>query len=223
MNLTALLTRLFKTCFNFEQSPIKTCGMFSSVIIMDLVLSKAGYKTDPVINPKYAYDVIKTAKPDVLLLDINMPEVNGFHICKQVKADPELQHIPIIFVSALKQTEYIAGGLSLGAVDYITKPIKAEELVARVNVQYRLAYVLKKLRRTTDNLSQELLGNMDMQEDLLYSLVRLKEGEKDNPKNYERIREFCISAIKDMAENSMYNNEIDEELIKNSLNEAFKK
>ena len=172
--------------------------------IMDLVLTKAGYKTDPVINPKFAYDVIKEAKPDVLLLDINMPEVNGFQICKQLKKDPELQHIPIIFVSALKQTEYIAGGLSLGAVDYVTKPIKAEELVARVDVQYRLAYVLKKLRRTNDSLSQELLGNMDMQEDLLYSLIKLKEGEKDNTKHYERIKEFCISMIRDLAENSMY-------------------
>ena len=191
--------------------------------IMELVLTKAGYKTDPVINPKFAYDVIKEAKPDVILLDINMPEVNGFQICKQVKKDPELQNIPIIFVSALKQTEYIAGGLSLGAVDYVTKPIKAEELVARVEVQYRLAYVLKKLKRTNESLSQELLGNMDMQEDLIYSLVKLKEGEKDNIKHYERIKEFCVSIIKDLAENSMYKDEIDDELITNALNETFRK
>ncbi|MCQ2789800.1 MAG: response regulator [bacterium] len=191
--------------------------------IMDLVLTKAGYKTDSVINPKFAYDVIKEAKPDVLLLDINMPEVNGFQICKQLKKDPELQNIPIIFVSALKQTEYIAGGLSLGAVDYITKPIKADELVARVDVQYRLAYVLKKLKRTNESLSQNFIDNMDMQEDLLFSLIKLKEGEKDNPKHYERIKNFCKSIINDMVENSMYKDEIDEELIMNSLYETFKK
>ena len=146
--------------------------------IMDLVLTKAGYKTDTVINPKFAYDVIKEAKPDVLLLDINMPEVNGFQICKMLKKDAELQNIPIIFVSALNQTEYIAGGLALGAVDYITKPIKPEELIARVDVQYKRAYELRKLRRNNDSLSQELSSitteNSDMQEDILYSLIKIK-------------------------------------------------
>ncbi|MCQ2753585.1 MAG: response regulator [bacterium] len=191
--------------------------------IMDLVLTKAGYKTDTVINPKFAFDVIKEAKPDVLLLDINMPEVNGFQICKALKKDPELQYIPIIFVSALDQTEYISMGLSLGAVDYITKPIKAEELVARVDVQYRLAYVHKKLRRTNDSLSNQVFENSDMQEDLLYSLVKLKQGEKGNPKHYERIKDFCEYAIKKTAQDSMYENEIDDELITNSLYETFKK
>ncbi len=62
-----------------------------------------------------------------------------------------------------------------------------------------------------------------MQEDLIYSLIKLKEGDKDNSKHYERIKEFCKSIIKDLAENSAYKDEIDDELITNSLYETFKK
>ena len=62
-----------------------------------------------------------------------------------------------------------------------------------------------------------------MEEDLIYSLVKLKEGDNDKTKHYEKIKEFCISIIKDMAENSTYKDEIDDELITNSLYETFKK
>lgn len=124
--------------------------------MMDLVLSKAGYKTDTIINPKFAIDVITEAKPDLLLLDINMPEVNGFHICKEMKKNKDLAKIPVIFVSTLTNAEYIAGGLAMGAVDYITKPIKADEVKARVAVQLKIAETQKKLSKTNELLKRQI-------------------------------------------------------------------
>ena len=120
----------------------------TNVKLMNLVLTKAGFKTDTIINPKFAFDIIKETKPVLILLDINMPEVNGFKLCKMLKKDNETKDIPIIFVSAFKDVKYIAGGLAIGGADYITKPIKPEEVIARVSVQMKLALAQKKLIKT---------------------------------------------------------------------------
>ena len=96
----------------------------TNVKLLNLVLTKAGFKTDTIINPKFAFDIIKETKPVLILLDINMPEINGLQLCKMLKKDKDVRDIPVIFVSTLSDVKYIAGGLAIGAVDYITKPIK---------------------------------------------------------------------------------------------------
>src|SRR5574344_863738 len=192
--------------------------------MMDLILSKAGFKTDTIINPKFAIDVITEAKPDLLLLDINMPEVNGFHICKEMKKNKDLAKIPVIFVSTLTNAEYIAGGLAMGAVDYITKPIKADEMKARVAVQLKIAETQKKMTKTNEILKKKIenatLENSDMQSDLIYSLMQIKKGEASN-KDYQRISDFCQYIIKKMLEDSAYSDEIDEDFIIETLCKAF--
>lgn len=192
--------------------------------MMDLILSKAGYKTDTVINPKFAIDVIKEAKPDLLLLDINMPEVNGFHICKEMKKNKDLAKIPIIFVSTLSNAEYIAGGLALGAVDYITKPIKADEVKARVAVQLKISETQKKLAKTNEILKKQIedseLESSDMQSDLIYSLMQIKK-DTSTEKDYQRINNFCQYIVKNVVEDSPYNEELDEDFINEAIKKAF--
>lgn len=194
--------------------------------MMDLVLSKAGYKTDTIINPKFAIDVITEAKPDLLLLDINMPEVNGFHICKEMKKNKDLAKIPVIFVSTLTNAEYIAGGLAMGAVDYITKPIKADEVKARVAVQLKIAETQKKLSKTNELLKRQIeetaLENSDMQSDLTYSLMQDKKGEATE-KDYERISDFCYYIVKKVVEESAYSEELEDDFVKESIKRAFSK
>ena len=194
----------------------------TNVKLMELVLQKAGFKTDAILNPKYAFDVIKDSQPCLILLDINMPEVNGFQLCKMLKKDNATKDIPIIFVSAMGDTKYIAGGLAMGAIDYITKPIKAEEVVARVSVQLQLAVANKKIRKTNEILQKQIteanLENMDMQQDFLYSLMQIKQ-EKETPKDYERIRDFYNFITKQLIEESQYSEELDE----NFTNDAIKK
>ena len=129
----------------------------TNVKLLDLVLKKAGFKTDTIINPKYAFDIIKETKPVLILLDVNMPEVNGFQLCKMLKKNNETKNIPVIFVSSLRDVKYIAGGLAIGGADYITKPIKPEEVVARVSVQMQLALAQKKLRKTNEILQKEIM------------------------------------------------------------------
>ena len=188
----------------------------TNVKLLDLVLTKAGFKTDTIVNPKFAFDIIKETKPALILLDINMPEINGLKLCKMVKKDAETRDIPIIFVSSLSDVKYIAGGLAIGAVDYIKKPIKPDEVIARVSVQMQIALAQKKLKKTNDILQKQitegLLENSDMQEDFLYSLMQIKKGVSSD-KDYKRIQSFINFVANNVVTNSQYSNELDEDFI----------
>ena len=83
-------------------------------------------------------DIVETVKPQLILLDIMMPEIDGIETCQQLKANPETEAIPIIFITAKASKEGKLEGLDAGAVDYITKPIDLDETIARVRTQLRL-------------------------------------------------------------------------------------
>lgn len=90
-----------------------------------------------------------TAETAVILLDVQMPGIDGFETCRQLKANPATTAIPVIFMTALADAESKMKGLSLGAVDYITKPFEQDEVIARVNIHWRL-------KQLTDNLESKL-------------------------------------------------------------------
>lgn len=193
--------------------------------LMDLVLSKAGFKTDTIINPKFAFDIIKDTKPTLILLDINMPEINGLQLCKMIKKDKEIKDIPVIFVSTLSDVKYIAGGLAIGAVDYITKPIKPEEVVARVSVQMQLALAQKKLKKTNEVLQKQItddrLNSSDMQEDFLYSLMQIKNG-NHSEKDYERIKSFIEFIIEKTVKSSQYSEDLTTDFVIDVVSKSLK-
>lgn len=197
----------------------------TNVKLLNLVLTKAGFKTDTIINPKFAFDIIKETKPTLILLDINMPEVNGFQLCKMLKKDNETKNIPVIFVSSLTDARYIAGGLALGGADYITKPIKPEEVVARVSVQMQLALAQKKLRKTNEILQKQItedrLNTSDMQEDFLYSLMLIKNGQ-NSEKDYERIKSFIEYVIEKTIKSSPYSEDLTVDFAKEAVLKSLK-
>jgi diguanylate cyclase (GGDEF)-like protein len=86
-------------------------------------------------------------KPDIILLDIEMPEMDGYEVCRQLKANPQTVNIPLIFISGADSTEEKIRGLDLGASDYVTKPFDPAELRARVRVALRTAYLMDLLAR----------------------------------------------------------------------------
>ena len=196
----------------------------TNVKLLDLVLTKAGFKTDTIVNPKFAFDIIKDTKPALILLDINMPEVNGLKLCKMIKKDAETRDIPVIFVSSLSDVKYIAGGLAIGAVDYIKKPIKPDEVIARVSVQMQIALAQKKLKKTNEilqkQITEENLENSDMQEDFLYSMMQVKKGTSSD-KDYERIGSFITFVANKIVENSQYSEELDEDFVSQTIKKAM--
>src|SRR6478672_1706282 len=95
-------------------------------------LSKVGYRVRSAISGSRGLKTAKSNHPDLIILDIKMPEMDGYEVCQAFKADPDLCDLPILFVSALDETFDKLKAFQVGGVDYITKPIQIEEVVARV-------------------------------------------------------------------------------------------
>ena len=97
------------------------------------ILKEKGYQISVATNGKQALEVMARVQPDLILLDVMMPEMDGFETCRQLKATEQWRQIPVIFLTAKTETADIVQGFELGAVDYVAKPFNAHELLARVN------------------------------------------------------------------------------------------
>ncbi len=124
--------------------------------ILSDILESEGYKVRPVLNGVLALQVAEKAKPDIILLDIMMPDCDGFEVCRRLKENKNLNDVPIIFISALNETNDIVKALNSGGVDYITKPLKAEEVKARVATHLKLYLQSKELHELTVTLEQRV-------------------------------------------------------------------
>lgn len=106
--------------------------------LLTYILKPYGYHLLTARNGVEALKIIAKHEPDLILLDVRLPDINGFEICHQLKSNKRTEHIPIIFVSALAQEVYRLQGLELGAADYITKPFDRDDLIRRVSRQLEL-------------------------------------------------------------------------------------
>jgi two-component system, cell cycle response regulator len=106
--------------------------------VVNHVLTRAGYNVVTANNGAEALQEAIKIIPDLIILDIMMPMMDGMQACRLIKSNPKTKDIPILFFSAITDTEQKVNGLMLGANDYINKPVKNEELVARVNIALRL-------------------------------------------------------------------------------------
>lgn len=116
-------------------------------------LEREGYHVLTARNGSEAVRQTKEARPDLVLMDVMMPEMDGLDACRLIKEDEATHSIPIIFLSARDETEMKVSGLSLGADDYISKPFEAEELIARVHVAIRLKRERDQLRTDAEEAS----------------------------------------------------------------------
>lgn len=96
--------------------------------VLKLFLENKGYEVITAFDGLDALDQVKREKPDLVLLDIMMPLVDGFEVCKKIKTDPETAEIPVIMLSAASHAEMVQKGIDLGAVDYLVKPFEPEQL-----------------------------------------------------------------------------------------------
>ncbi|MGD1809674.1 response regulator [Dapis sp. BLCC M126] len=120
-------------------------------LLSDL-LEEQGYEVQQAINGVIALQAIAVGSPDVVLLDIHMPQLDGYTVCQRLKANPNTQDIPVIFVSALDEAWDKVKAFSVGGSDYITKPFKTVEVLARVENQLKVRH----LQLEVQSLQQEL-------------------------------------------------------------------
>src|SRR4051812_11205637 len=116
------------------------------------ILNAAGFEVMPATSGAQAFERIKRQLPDLILLDFMMPDVNGIEVCRQLKSNPVTKKIPVIFLTASNEMEHLVQAFEVGAVDYVTKPFQADELLARVRTHLEL----KKAREALWHYSQRL-------------------------------------------------------------------
>jgi signal transduction histidine kinase len=116
------------------------------------MLRQQGYKLRPAPSGKLALRAARTLPPDLILLDIRMPEMDGYEVCERLKADPALKEIPVIFLSALSETTDKVKAFAAGGVDYITKPFQLDEVLARVETHLELRRQRRQLEESYESL-----------------------------------------------------------------------
>jgi DNA-binding response OmpR family regulator/DNA-binding CsgD family transcriptional regulator len=105
-----------------------------------------------------ALALLEDVSPDLILLDAVMPPPDGFETCRRVKAQPALAHIPVIFMTGLSDTQHVVAGLGAGGVDYVTKPIILDELIARIHVHLNNARIAQSARTALDAAGRKLIA-----------------------------------------------------------------
>jgi len=132
--------------------------------LLSLMLTENGYKTRKVINGERALQAVEVVTPDLILLDINMPDINGYEVCRRLKKSDKTRDIPVIFISALDDVFDKVKAFQAGGVDYITKPFQVEEVLARVNTHLNIRKLQKQLQQQNAQLQEEIQQRLSAEE-----------------------------------------------------------
>ena len=131
------------------------------------MLKRRGYRARPVPSGRLALQAAKADPPDLILLDVNMPEMDGYEVCAELKKDPALAAIPVIFISAYGETADKMRAFSAGGLDYITKPFHVEEVEARVAIHLQL----RQQQRELETLLSKQRELEDMRDSMVHMIV----------------------------------------------------
>ena len=127
-----------------------------NLAVLSKTLKGAGYAVRVALDGKSAIALASDEQPSLILLDVMMPGIDGFETCRRLKENPTTLPVPIIFMTALADSEHKVQGLSLGAIDYITKPFDEGEVLARVRIQIKMQNLVQTLQAQNQRLQQEM-------------------------------------------------------------------
>lgn len=153
--------------------------------LLSTMLTEQGYSVRKAISGQMALMAARTVLPDLILLDINMPQMNGYDVCTQLKSEAKTCDVPVIFISALDDVLDKVKAFTVGGVDYITKPFQTEEVLARIENQLRLRSLSLQLQEQNARLSQEMHERIKAEE----SMRLLAQREKLLSQIAQRIRQ----------------------------------
>lgn len=167
-----------------------------NIQVLGAILKKQEYQISVAMNGLQALKLLNKIKPDLILLDVMMPELDGFGTCKQLKADPELKDIPVIFLTAKVEIEDIVKGFELGAVDYVTKPFNHTELIERVKTHLELKMARERIASYADELkewNEKLEDKLDEKTKEINDMNKILLRKNNVLESRDRILEFILS------------------------------
>lgn len=125
-----------------------------NLILLEQIFLSCDYDVKTCSSSKSSLKILENFVPDIFLIDVMMPEMNGFDLCIEIKKNQNLKKIPILFISAISEMNAKLEGLRVGAVDYILKPFENEEVIERVNIHLKIYFLEKENERIIESLNQ---------------------------------------------------------------------
>ncbi len=155
----------------------------SNLVILTEIIKNAGYVARPVTSVKQALAAMEVNLPQLILLDISMPDMDGYEFCELLKKDIKTRNIPIIFISAMNSPEDKVKGFKVGAVDFISKPFELEEVTMRVNNHLKIYKMQQELesynKRLHKMVNEQIKKIIEEEKNFIYALAMLSESKED--------------------------------------------
>lgn len=188
--------------------------------LVSRMLNDGGHRVETFQRGADALSHAEYQPPDLVLLDINMPEMDGFEVCRRMKAHPRLREVPVLFISALSGTEDKVRAFAAGGLDYVTKPFNVSEVRARVQTHLtvnRLRKELQRHNRELEQLVQEKVGEIhDSQIATIVALAKLAEHrDSETGKHLERVREYSRLLAEELQRSGVASHPVTLEFITN--------
>lgn len=193
--------------------------------LLEKILQGQGYRVKQFPRGAMALRAAAQNPPDLILLDIMMPELDGIEVCRRLKTDERLKDIPVLFLSALDGTDDKIKAFSAGGLDYVTKPFQEAEVLARVKTHLELRRARRELEKHTfhleDLVREKIQEISDSQLATILAISKLAEYRDDETgRHIERTRTFCQILAKKLRENHRYAERITDAFIENIYHAA---
>ncbi|MCP4105215.1 MAG: response regulator [Desulfobacteraceae bacterium] len=170
--------------------------------IIAAYLKECSFKTLVASNGEVALQRAKYSQPDIILLDVMMPGIDGFETCRRLKADEDTKNIPVIFMTALSDLEHKTRGFSEGGVDYITKPVQYEEVLARVSTHLKIRryreHLEEEVRQRTTELENRTSELEEVNNQLNKEILERKRAEEELRKHRDHLEEEVKKRTRDL-------------------------
>ncbi len=163
-----------------------------NIRLLSTMLTDRGYKVRKAENGMMALTAVQTSTPDLILLDITMPQIDGYEVCQRLKSNESTKNIPVIFISALDEVLDKVKAFNLGGVDYITEPFQIEEVIARVNSQLTICQLKKQLQSQNQLLRQEIENRIEVDQVIQEQNILLQKEVQNRLKTEKLLKEHNL-------------------------------
>lgn len=192
--------------------------IIANLTVLAEMIKKAGFMARPVTSVIQALEAIEIYEPQLILLDISMPDMDGFDLCEMLKSSTKTRDIPIIFISAMNSTVDKVKGFKLGAVDFITKPFELDEVILRVSTHikiYRMQHELESYNNKLQRLLSEQHNTMMMEyRNMFLTMAKLAEArEKTDELHFINIAKKCRILAMSLQLSDYFEDKISDEFI----------
>lgn len=155
-----LVSNMYKPNLNRHQASVVLIvdDVMDNLAVLHDALDESGYTVLIASNGKLAIERAEAAQPDIILLDAMMPEMDGFEVCRELKLNAKVSHIPIVFMTGLTESEHVVAAFEAGGSDYVTKPIRTSEVLARISAHLTTSRQMHQARSVLDAFGQATIA-----------------------------------------------------------------